>query len=111
MRADHHVLKGGHRTKDLKVLKRALNSQTRPLRRGQIVQPLPGQIDFTSVGPGHAADDVEQCRLARAVRADNRKDLALLDRESDIAQSFQPAKRNADISYVKKRHGLPSSRE
>ena len=79
MRADHHVLKSSHRAKNLKVLKCALNSETRPLRRRQTVQTLSAQIDFTGVRRRHAADDVEQCCLARSVRTDNGKDFALLD--------------------------------
>ncbi|ACM30700.1 hypothetical protein Arad_9712 [Rhizobium rhizogenes K84] len=51
---------------------------------------------MTPVGAIDAADDVDQRALAGAVRPDDRTDLAGLDRQIDVNESHNTAKRQAD---------------
>ena len=60
------------------------------------VDALTGEGDRTLVGREHAGNDVEQGRLARAVRTDDREDRALRHSKACIVDGKQAAKALAD---------------
>src|SRR5260370_14435067 len=80
--AEHQVVDDGHAPEQRDVLERARDPARGDLRRTQARDVLALQVDVPALRMEHAADAVEQGRLAGAVGADDREDLALLDVEA-----------------------------
>ena len=57
-----------------------------------------------------AGDQVEERRLAGAVRPDHRDDLALLDVHVEVGDDLQPAERERDALQLEQRHQMISTR-
>src|SRR5690606_24181113 len=68
----------GKRSRDLKGARDAGGAQPRRTSSGDVGAE---ETHRSTVGGERTGDDVEQCRLARAVRAHETKDTALLDLE------------------------------
>ena len=66
--------------------------------------------DVALVGPVDAGDQVEERRLAGAVRADHRDDLALVDVQVEPVDDLQAAERERDALQLQKRHQTISTR-
>ena len=74
-----------------------------PVRR-QAADRAPAETDRAGVRPMQAGDEVEERRLAGAVRADERGDRVALDREGRPRDRAQAAKRLADLFDFEERH-------
>jgi hypothetical protein len=92
----HDVLQRGHAEEDLQVLEGARQAHRRQAVRRRLRHVLPGQRDAAVGRAVEAGDDVEQRRLARAVRPDDRQDLARAGGEADAVERAQPAEGDAD---------------
>ena len=57
------------------------------------------QLDGAGRGLINIGEHVEHCRLARAVRADQSDDLALVDRKINALNCFQTAEGNAEVFH------------
>ena len=89
--ADEHVLEHGHRAEQLDVLERARDpAPDDPVRR-RAQQALAVEDDLALVRLVQPRDQVEERRLAGAVRADQADDLALADVERDVVDRDDPA--------------------
>src|SRR5262249_55541266 len=71
-----------------------------------------GESHLAAVGQKLAVDDVEAGRLAGAVGADQRQELALADVEADIGDRAHAAERLAEVAHGEDAHGcaLPAAR-
>ena len=96
-----------HRADDDIVLDRQCRKRSHQLKgasyptAADLIRPAPidtltGEGDRTLVGREHAGDDVEQRRLARTVRTDDREDRALRNPKACIVDGKQTAKALAD---------------
>src|SRR5260370_1443036 len=65
---------------------------------------LPVGQDAARAGPVRARDDVEEGRLAGAVWADQRHDLARFDGEGDAIKRDDPPEADAQLAHVEQRH-------
>ena len=77
---------------------------------GELVRPRAGHVlavdeDPALVGLLHAGGDVEQRRLARAVRPDEADDLPVLQVEADLVDREQAAEADADVPQLQPRAG------
>jgi hypothetical protein len=61
------------------------------------------KLDVTAIGRVEAAQAVEQCRLARAVRADQAEDLALCEVERDAVQRDDATEPQCNIADIEQR--------
>ena len=91
-----HVLEDGEVRKELRDLKRSGDPSRRPLMRRQTGDVRPVQGDVSRRRPKLAADDIEQRRLARAVRPDERMALARLKRQVHVVDGFEAAEMSGD---------------
>ena len=80
-RAHEHVLEDGHARQRSRRLERPHEAAPRDCVRRPAVDPLAGERHAAAVGAHEPGDDVEERRLAGAVRADQGRDGAGLDRE------------------------------
>ena len=77
---------------------------------GDAVRRLAGDVDAAKYDlPGirleHAVDQIEQRRLAGAVRPDEAENFALFDGEAQIVHGLQPAEAPADaVEFEDRRH-------
>ena len=99
----HDVLAHGHAAQDLGALERAHEAARVDPVGGEAVDPVASQSDLASVGAKRAGHDVEERRLARAVRADQREHLAGANVERHVVERLQPAEAHADAAYVEER--------
>ena len=93
VRADHHVLDDGHLAEEPDVLERP-----RHAAGGHAIgPPARDVVALEHEAPGarrqHAGDQVEERRLAGAVRPDHRVDGAGLDDSVDVGHGGEPAER------------------
>ena len=79
VRGRHHVLAHGHVEEQPQRLERAGDPAARDLVRLEALDARAGEDDVAAGRLVHARDEVEQRRLAGAVRADHADDLALVD--------------------------------
>ena len=104
MTADLHVLQHGERLEQLHELEGAHETAPRsPLRRkaGDVVA-IEGDAAFGR--RAEARDRVEQRRLAGAVRADDRRNAALLISSDTLSTATSPPKRCVTFSSVQEAH-------
>src|SRR5205085_1046654 len=98
--ADADVLAHGHRVEELDVLERARDAAPDdPVRRRAEEAPA-GQAELAGVGPVEAGDNVEERRLAGAVRPDQPDDLVLARVERDTVEGDDAAEAPADVLDV-----------
>ena len=84
-RAQLEVLEHGHRGEELAALRHVGDPARHDGRGRQPADPPALELDGAAAQREEAADRAERRRLARAVRADQRDDLALADLERDAA--------------------------
>src|SRR3972149_7001406 len=107
---DEDVLERGHVREQADVLERTADAERRDLVGAQAEQRLLAEGDAPLVGLVEAGEDVEERRLARPVRADDRGD-ALVEREVHRVQGGEAAEPLRDTAGLEQGgHGLPSSR-
>ncbi len=75
------------------------NAERREIPRLDAREILTLEQDAARARPQHAADQVEQRRLAGSVRADHAADLAGCNREVDIGNGVQAAEALADLFH------------
>src|SRR5690606_33986635 len=73
------------------------------LMHGRRLVRLAGQREAAAVGRVQAGDDVEEGRLAGAVRADEAVDLTALDGNADVGQRLQAAEAFGNAPYFEDR--------
>ncbi|MPN04525.1 hypothetical protein SDC9_151766 [bioreactor metagenome] len=99
--ATHHdVFKRAHRVEQLEVLERPAYAQTCDevfLITDDILVTV--DKDFAFVGVERAADEVDGGRFARAVRPDQRGDLACLDCHVEMVDRRKTAERLMQVFY------------
>src|SRR6185295_12640024 len=100
----HDVLLDRHVQKETQRLECAGDSALGDLVRGDTDEILPVELDFARVGPVDAGDEIEERRLAGAVRADHADDLVLLDDEIEVRDHSKPAEGLVDASELEQRH-------
>ena len=88
---DDHVVEHGKILEEPDVLKRSRDPREIDLRRRVPVNPLAVERDRSFAGGVNAGDDIECCRLARAVGADQAHDRALRDDEVDVVDRDEAA--------------------
>jgi hypothetical protein len=64
------------------------------------------EIDLAGVGPFEPVDTAQQCRLARAGRAEHTHGLALLHLKADITKHFEIAEALGYADYVENLGGV-----
>jgi len=67
---------------------------------GEPVDPGAAEQDLAPVGPKLAGDGADGRRLARAVRSDDRHDLALVHGEADVVERGHAVVRRGDMAHL-----------
>src|SRR5206468_10254675 len=88
-RHQHEILEHGHLREWPRYLKRAGEPSREDTIGGEPVDPLAHEADRAGLGRERARDQVEERRLAGAVRADEPGDGARVDREIDAVDGAQ----------------------
>ena len=110
-RADDDVVDDRHGLEALDHLEGAPDAALAALRRRQARDVLAVEPDRAFGRRQHARDQVEQRRLAGAVRADQADDLAAADRDRDVAVGDQAAEALRDAAGFEQRgHGAAALR-
>jgi hypothetical protein len=80
MAANHDIFQGGHIRKESNILKSSCNAGLGyAMDSGWLIRSAPN-LKTAAIGRIEARDDIEKCRLAGAVRANQSVDLPSLDR-------------------------------
>ena len=108
-RGEQHVVEHAHHVQRLRHLERPHEPAARDRVRGQPVDRAAVEPDRAAVGALEARDDVEERRLARAVRADQRRDRAALDDEARAVDRAHAAVALLDAFDLEDRRHSPSS--
>ena len=95
VRRGHDVLLDAHVQEQPERLERARDAAVRDLVRREPDDALAVEQDVAGVGLVDAGDEVEERRLAGAVRADDAHDLALVHLQVQIVDALEPAERLA----------------
>jgi hypothetical protein len=90
--ADQDVVENSHRADQLDVLERARDPATRDAVNRRAQQAPPVEAELTRVGLVQARDDVEERRLAGAIRPDQADDLPAR-RRADVVDPLPPKRR------------------
>src|SRR5262249_54568986 len=111
VRSDEDVVAHGHRREQLDVLERAGDPAADHAVWRRPEQAFVVEDGLAGVRLVEPRDDVERRRLASAVRPDQPGDLALLDRERDIAERDDAPEAPRDVDELKQRQtaSAPSS--
>src|SRR5581483_5221844 len=102
--ADEDVLEHGHRPEQLEVLERAGDPAADHAVLRDAEKALAFEAQLSRVGSVEAGDEVEDGRLAGAVRADQADDLALRHVERDVVDRDDPAEAARDVPDLQQRH-------
>src|SRR5207302_1843578 len=102
MVADHDVVEHGQRQREPRALKRAGDPGGVDALRRHAGQVLAAELRAAAGGPVNAGDDVEQRRLARAVRADEAGDRAAPHLQIERIERQQAAEAHAETGTGKK---------
>src|SRR4029077_6024870 len=94
---DHDVLERGHAKEDLQVLERPRQAPTRELLRRERAHILSSEPHASLLRKVEAGDDVEQRRLAGAVRTDDGEYEAGRDRQAHIIDRMHPAEGDRQV--------------
>src|SRR5205085_11100382 len=108
--AEEQVLEHGRVLEQLDVLERARDSAPRDLVRRHARDVLVAEDEPPAVRIVDPRDQVEDGRLARAVRPDDREDLPLLDGEGDAVDGADAAEVDDEPVRRKERHRSRSER-
>ena len=108
VRGRHHVLAHGHVEEEAQRLERARDPAARDLVRLEALDARAGEDDVAAGRHVDARDEVEQRRLAGAVRADHADDLALVDVQVELVDD--PAGRRTTSRRPAGRGASPPSR-
>src|SRR5450830_1577178 len=103
-RGDHDVLEDREAGEGLDDLERPGQAEVTDGVRLQAVDPAPLEQDRAAGRRVIAVDEVEDRRLAGAVRTDETQDVALLEREGHVADRLQTAEALRDISQLEEAH-------
>jgi hypothetical protein len=98
-----HVLGDRHRRPGRRDLERAPHPEPPDRARREPGKIVPAEQHSAGVRPQLPVDAVEAGRLAGAVRADHRKELARSERESDVVDRDHAAERLAQPEHVQQR--------
>ena len=101
-----HVLEHGEPREDVGALERAADAEPADVVRRQAGDVAPVQDDGAGVGAQVAGDQVEERRLARAVGADDRRDLAAGHAERDAGHGLKAVEGLPHTAHLK--HGGPA---
>src|SRR5207342_569031 len=93
----------GERADELKGTGHPLSAD--PVRR-EPADRVAGEPDLTGVRAEGAGDQVEQRRLAGAVRPHDADQLAFVQREADVADGAHPAEALADVRHLEEGHAV-----
>ena len=111
VRGGHHVLLDRHVEEEPQRLERARDAELRDLVRREADEVAALEQHLALVGPVDTGDQVEQRRLARAVRPDHADDLALVDVQVEVGDHVQAAERLRDsLELEQRRHQTISTR-
>ncbi len=93
----HDVVERGHPLEQRDVLEGAGEAQAGDVVRRQVRAVLALEIDPAARRPVEAADDVQHRALARAIGADDRRNLAAVDPEADARDRLHAAEVEVDV--------------
>src|SRR5690242_9672350 len=96
-RTQHHVLQDGQARQGLHDLKCASDAKPGSAMRREFGNIFALEEDGSFVRMKESADQIENRGLARAIRADNKKDFPRVHRERDILDSDQTAETFRDV--------------
>src|SRR5207247_2343274 len=102
-RPDEHVLVRRQGAERARNLKRPRDPGPAVLVARQARDVAAGEDDAPAVGPRAPADDVEQRRLARAIRADDPERITLGQRQADVLERSHGAERLRDAFELDER--------
>ena len=113
MLADHDGFQHREMREQADVLERARDALERALRRARIHDRLALEQDLAGIGGENAGDEIEERRLAGAVRPDQRVDVAGRHLELEIVERVEAAEALGQPfdRKTRLRHGAPSSAE
>src|SRR6185312_12057335 len=110
VRSRHHVLLDGHVEEEPERLERAGDPAGGDLVRVEAEQAPALELDLARIRRVDARDQVEERRLAGAVRPDHAHDLALVDVEVEPVDHAQAAEGERDALQLEQRHQTISTR-
>ena len=111
-RGRHDVLLHRHVQEQPQRLERARDPARGDLVRLEAEQRLALEPDVAGVGLVDAGDEVEERRLAGAVRPDHADDLALVDVQVELVDAREPAEALRDaLELEQRRHQTISTRD
>ena len=105
VRGGHHVLLDRHVQEQPQRLERPRDPALRDLVRLEAEQALAGEADVARVRRVHAGHQVEERRLAGAVRADHAEDLVLVDVQVELVDAREPAEAHRDALQLEQALG------
>jgi len=105
----HEVLEHGHRAEGLRHLVAAADAAAAASMRREARDVAAVVFDATGVAAHVARDQVEQRRLAGAVRTEDAERLARFDRERDVVRDLHRAVGLADAVQAEQRHDVRSA--
>ena len=108
---DHDVLEDREAREGLHDLERAREAAAADFKGLEAVDAFALEEDLPSRGRVVAVDDVEDGRLAGAVRADEPEDLPLLDRKGHVADGLEAAETFRDVLQLEEAHEAPCGAE
>src|SRR6516162_4569705 len=97
---DGDGLRHGESREEPSVLERSPESQARPDIGAQARDVVPAQNDPALLGDSRATDEIEQRRLASAVRTDDAEDLALVQRYTHVRDGSDPTERSGKACHL-----------
>src|SRR5258708_2821050 len=99
MEPGHQVLQHRHALEELRCLERTSESQLRNIACLAADDRLPVELDVALLRAKHAADRVQQSRLARSVRSDQSSDLQAVHVEVHALQHMNTAEADVEILH------------
>jgi len=104
MITDHHVFDDGHVFKEAQILKRARQAERGALVRRESAKRFSVKTRVAARGRVNAGNEIEQRRLARAVRSDERDDFVRFHRERNIIDGENAAECFGEMFDLEKGH-------
>src|SRR5690606_20513629 len=104
MAAEHHVVEHGRHVEEFDVLEGARDAEAGNAVRRHLRDVLALEADTAGCRLIDAAYEVEDRRLAGAVRTDDREDLALVDAEADAVDGLDAAEMHGQVFDFQQRH-------
>jgi hypothetical protein len=107
MSTDKHVLQDTQVAEKPPMLKRACHSMRSDPLRGLMRNEIAVEANAALIRPIKASDQVEQCRLARAVRTDDAHRLTLLDNKVEMVDGDDTAESPRQTGDLEQWHVRP----